>query len=168
MASPALISIVLAAPCAFGCSTDQGSASSATDAAVASTGSGTGGMQGQVRTIACGATACAMVSQVCCRDKVADTNSCVARADCPEAPSRAVLGCDSSIPTTTGASYPCCFDTTARNTARSGPEDGCGPSHLTPTITIRLCDPAVNDCGSLSCQPASFDGWLPTGYYACQ
>ena len=161
-----LISMMLTMPCAFGCSSDQGSASAGTDAA-AGAGSGTGGSSGG-RTIACGATRCVVSTQVCCRDKATATNACVARADCPEAPGRAVLECDSSIPSTSGASYSCCFDTTTRNTARAGPEDGCGQSHLMPTITVRLCDPAANDCGSLSCQPATFDGWLPSGYYACQ
>jgi hypothetical protein len=46
--------------------------------------------------------------------------------------------------------------------------DACGPVSTTEPINVRLCDPALDECGGgRTCQPATFGGWLPLGYYAC-
>ena len=130
---------------------------------------GTGGVSvADPTTIACGSVACQMGSQVCCHDMVTGADQCTTEAACAPAGGRAVLRCDSSIPSTTGSVYSCCFNTTAAQTATASVQDLCGASRLTPTIAVRLCDPADNDCGAnLTCQPADFGGWLPPGYYAC-
>jgi hypothetical protein len=91
----------------------------------------------------------------------------VLETDCAEAPDTAVLLCDASMPPMNGIGGPrCCFDTFEDGSARANYSDGCGASHLTPTITVTLCDPLVPPT-SCDCEPASLEGWLPPGYSAC-
>ena len=136
-------------------------------------GGGNTGNPDLTRTIECGAHVCER-PQICCWDRATDTGECLEDSDdCPREEGVAQLRCTRSFQVQSELSddveeIHCCFDEDRNDL---GPAEG----QALTTITQRcgtsptLCDPLNNvpDSPSCDCQPFTFEGWLPPGYFAC-